>query len=96
MSFIWNLFARKKPVAPERVPSDIVIPLHWLDDTNTNRSMCIDLCFCYDDVLDVNKLVGALERLIEKPGWRKLGARIRLNVRESDDHCMLSKTSRNT
>ncbi len=79
MSFLVNLF-KSKPVAPARVPTDIVIPLHQIDDTPTNRSLCLDQSMRFDDVLDVDKLVGALERLLEKPGWRKLGARLRLNV----------------
>jgi hypothetical protein len=79
MSSLINLF-KSKPVAPERVPTDIVIPLHELDDTKTHRALCVDFSLRFDNVLDVEKLVGALERLIEKPGWRKLGARLRLNV----------------
>lgn len=79
MSFLTNIL-KSKPVAPERVSTDTVIPLHELDDTKTNRALCVDFSLRFDDVLDVEKLVGALERLFEKPGWRKLGARLRLNV----------------
>ncbi|KAF2641247.1 lysR family regulatory protein [Massarina eburnea CBS 473.64] len=65
--------------APERVPTDTVVPLHWLDDTKTNRCLILYFMMRFDDVLDVEKLIGALEKLLEKPGWRKLGARLRLN-----------------
>lgn len=44
--------------------------------------MIVDFSMKFDDVLDVQKVVGALERLLAKPGWRKLGARLRLNVRD--------------
>jgi hypothetical protein len=33
----------------------------------------------FDDVLDAEKLASALWKLLEKPGWRKLGARLRMN-----------------
>jgi hypothetical protein len=70
-----------KRVAPERVPTDTVIPVHWLDDTSTNRCLVLDFSMQFEDVLNVGMMVRALERLLEKPGWRKLGARLRLNVR---------------
>lgn len=35
----------------------------------------------FDDVLDADKLYGALETLIAMKGWRRLGGRIRSNVR---------------
>ena len=79
MSFFINLF-KSKPVAPERVPTDVVIPVHGYDDTKTNRALYLDFSMRFDDVLDVERLVSALERLLEKPGWRKFGARLRLNV----------------
>ncbi|KAF2869026.1 hypothetical protein BDV95DRAFT_110092 [Massariosphaeria phaeospora] len=80
MSFlsIFNSF-RTKDVAPARVPTDTVIPLHYRDDNTVNRSIGLDFLMQFDDVLDVDKVIGALERLLEKPGWRKLGARMRLN-----------------
>ncbi|KAF2470369.1 uncharacterized protein BDR25DRAFT_34308 [Lindgomyces ingoldianus] len=81
MSFFFNFF-KSKLVAPERVPTDTVIPLHSWDDTKTNRKLCIYFSARFDDVLDVEKLVGALERLLERPGWRKLGARMRLNEQD--------------
>ena len=34
----------------------------------------------FDDVLDSQKLVDALWKLLERPGWKKLGARLRLNT----------------
>jgi hypothetical protein len=34
----------------------------------------------FDEVLDADKLSSALWTLIDRPGWKKLGARLRLNV----------------
>ena len=36
--------------------------------------------FRVDDALDVQKVEGALVKLVNRDGWRKLGARLRLNV----------------
>jgi len=34
----------------------------------------------FDHALDVEKLKGALEQVLGRPGWRRLGARLRLNA----------------
>jgi hypothetical protein len=80
MSLISALFT-SRPVAPKHIPTDTVIPLNAHDDQQHFRGLTLDFSMRFDDALDVAKLVGALEKLIEKPGWRKLGARLRLNVR---------------
>jgi hypothetical protein len=80
MVFPFNLFG-SQPVAPERVSTDTVIPLSDRDDNRTNRSISLEFTMVFDEVLDAEKLSGALWRLFERPGWRKLGARLRLNVR---------------
>jgi len=80
MAFLFNFF-QPKPKAPERVPSDTVIALTSRDDNHTNRSVALEFTMKFDEVLDVEKLSDALWRLIDRPGWRKLGARLRLNVR---------------
>ncbi|KNG52712.1 lysr family regulatory protein [Stemphylium lycopersici] len=78
MSFLSNmLFGR--PSMPKRVATDIVIPLHSRDDTPQNRNISIEFTMRFDDVLDTQKLADALWKLLEKPGWRKLGARLRMN-----------------
>ncbi|KAH6873206.1 hypothetical protein BKA58DRAFT_162573 [Alternaria rosae] len=79
MSFLSNYFIRQR-VAPPPIPTDLVIPLHSRDDTEQNRNISIEFTMCFDDVIDEQKLVDALWRLLEKPGWRKLGARLRLNT----------------
>jgi hypothetical protein len=80
MAFIFNYFSNKS-VAPERVATDTVVPLFAHDDTQTNRSVSLELSMKFDEVLDADKLSGALWKLLQKPGWKKLGARLRLNVR---------------
>jgi hypothetical protein len=80
---MFGLFSSKKPVAaaPPAVPTDTVIPLNAGDDTEVLRSVCVVLSYRFDDVLDPEKLRSSFERLLERPGWRKIGARLRLNVR---------------
>lgn len=41
----------------------------------------LDLTLRFDDVLDHEKMRLALVRLVELGNWRKLGARLRMNVR---------------
>jgi hypothetical protein len=56
------------------------MPLHSRDDTDQNRNIAIEFTMRFDDVLDAQKLVDALWKLLERPGWKKLGARLRLNT----------------
>jgi hypothetical protein len=85
MAFFFGLFG-SKPVAPERVPTDSVVPLFERDDTRTNRNITLEFTMKFDEVLDAEKLSGALWKLLERPGWRKLGARLRVDV-----YCSLSR-----
>ncbi|KAI6830212.1 hypothetical protein KC321_g7071 [Hortaea werneckii] len=75
-----NLFRSKpQPQPPPKVPSDEVIPLHSLDDQFYTRALVLHFFSRFDDVLDPEKLRSALDRLLHLGGWRKLGARLRLN-----------------
>jgi hypothetical protein len=65
---------------PAKVPTDRVIPLRYWDDLEYIRSICHDFTFRIDDVLDVQKLESALDRLMEVGNWGQLGARLRLRV----------------
>lgn len=89
MAALYN-WLRGGPVAPERVPTDTVIPLYRLDDTFPNRSLAFEFTMQFDEVLDPDKLADALWRLFEKPGWRRLGGRLRLNVSVSRDRASSS------
>ena len=82
MAFLLKWFSGK-PVAPERVPTDTVIPLYPNDDNRTNKAIALEFTMRFDEVLDPEKVSGALWKLLERPGWRKLGARLRLNVQKA-------------
>ena len=58
--------------------------MHFLDDTDMNRTYICTWTMVFDDVLDADKLAAALTRLAELGDWKKIGARLRLNVSE---HC---------
>ena len=78
---MWNAFKRK-PATPVRVASDDVISLHHFDDNPVLRNIVANFLLKFDDVLDPEKLRTALEKLLSREdGWRKLTARLRLNVR---------------
>ncbi len=72
-----------KSAAPSRVPTDTVAPLPFFDDTPLWRAFILYSMFVFDDVLDPQKLRDGLETLARSDGWRKLGARLRRNVRSS-------------
>ncbi|KAF9873177.1 lysR family regulatory protein [Colletotrichum karsti] len=74
-SFLFN----GKPQPPTTVPSDTIIPLNGNDDNYVNRCIVMLFMMRFDDVLDPEKLRSSLEKLLERKGWRKLGARLRLN-----------------
>lgn len=79
---MFGLFGSQKPAAaPARVDTDTVIPLNAADDTDVLRSVCVVLSYRFDDVLDPEKLRDSFKRLLDRPGWRKIGGRLRLNVR---------------
>ena len=83
-----NLFRSKpKPQSPPKVPSDEVIPLHYLDDQFYTRALVLHFFSRFDDVLDPEKLRQALDRLLHIGGWRKLGGRLRLNVWTDQHGC---------
>lgn len=70
-------FGRK---APARVPTEIVVPLRYWDDTALLRNVVVFNMTRYDAALDPEKFYRSLERVVARKGWRKLGARLRKNV----------------
>lgn len=76
-----GFFTAPKPEPPPTVPTDEVIPLHILDGNRVVQAILLEFTYKFDDVLDVVKLRNSLNRLLEIGEWRKLGARLRLNVR---------------
>jgi hypothetical protein len=73
-------FRNGKPQGPPIVASDKVVQLSEHDDTDVYRSIVLNLMLRFDDVLDPRGLRISLEKLLSRDGWRKLGARLRLNV----------------
>ena len=63
------------------VPGDQIVPLPEQDDTHINRSLVLNFMLRFNSVLDPEKLKFSLDTLLSQPGWRKIGARLRLNVR---------------
>lgn len=68
------------PKAPERVPTDKVIPLHFWDDSPLYRRIALYNLKVFDDVLDPQKLRSSLESLVSEATWKKLGGRLRKDV----------------
>lgn len=68
----------RKP--PNAVPTDTVVPLRFWDDKDYLRCFTVDFTYRFDDVLDVQKLQSALDRLMRIGDWGQLGARIRRKV----------------
>lgn len=63
-----------------RVPTDIVLPLRYWDNTALLKNVVVFCMSRYDAAMDAEKLYMSLERLVRRKGWRKLGARLRKNV----------------
>lgn len=79
MISMFGFFSRP-PKAPQRVPTDLVVPVGFFDDTIIFRTFVLYTLFVFDDVLDPERLRTSLERVVSRPGWSKLGARLRRNV----------------
>ncbi|KAI0410410.1 hypothetical protein F5X98DRAFT_368818 [Xylaria grammica] len=66
----------------EACPSDQlddIYPVHFIDQAAILRSSLVSYTFRYDRVLDAQKLLGSLAKLIDSGDWRKLGGRLRNN-----------------
>ncbi|KAK8874008.1 AAA ATPase [Apiospora arundinis] len=72
-------FASRSP--PPKVPTDRVTRMHYFDDTIVFRTFVLYSLFVFDDVLDVQKLKAALEKVVRREGWNKLGGRVRRDKR---------------
>ncbi|KAK1241762.1 hypothetical protein MKX07_007585 [Trichoderma sp. CBMAI-0711] len=79
-------FFSGQPQAPQRVPTDLVVPVGFFDDTIIFRTFVLYTLFVFDDVLDPERLRSSLERVVSRPGWKKLGARLRKNDRGELEH----------
>lgn len=77
--------------AASKHSEDEIYPLHMLDDTKTLRGFVTTWTLRFDDVLDSDLLRNTLTRLLEIGDWRKLGGRLRLNVRGSQVQLSIHK-----
>lgn len=55
--------------------NDELYPLHAFDDTRENRKL-LSWTLRFDSVLDADQLHLSLVKLIDRPGWRKMGGRL--------------------
>ncbi|KAF5022564.1 hypothetical protein F66182_5397 [Fusarium sp. NRRL 66182] len=78
MDVIKGLFGAG-PKQPPKLEDDHVYPTGLLDDTKSFRDMILLWTFCFNDVLDPDKLHLSLNRLLEVGDWRKFGGRLRIN-----------------
>lgn len=76
-----GLSNQEVPTRPPMIPTDEILPLNAADDSAVLRTVVVVLSYRFDDVLDPQKLKSSYEKLLDRPGWRKIGARLRLNVR---------------
>ena len=67
----------------QRHETDIVFPVHSADQAKVIRESIISYTFRFNDVLQPEKLHDSLIRLVETEDWRKIGGRLRKNVRSS-------------
>ncbi|RDA89017.1 hypothetical protein CP532_0680 [Ophiocordyceps camponoti-leonardi (nom. inval.)] len=59
-----------------RTDQAAVVPLRFFDNTPLTRSIIVRIMFVFDDVLDPGKLHDSLRAVVERDGWRRLGARL--------------------
>ncbi|TFB01512.1 hypothetical protein CCMA1212_006195 [Trichoderma ghanense] len=72
------MFGRQ--VTPTTVPTDIVVPFRFFDDTPLWKTVILYSMFVFDDVLSPERLRDSLEKLAQRDGWTRLGARLRKNA----------------
>ena len=90
-----NFFAKK--TVPPPVPTDRVVPLHFFEGSPLVQGNNMFVSLTFEDVLDPEKLRNALEGLVQRPGWQRLGGRLRKNVSQpSFSHTLTRLTKRIT
>ncbi|KAL7957995.1 putative LysR family regulatory protein [Trichoderma compactum] len=68
-----GLFSKKR-APPPTIPTDEVIPVRFVDEL---YQWSFDFTLFFEDVMDVEILRNSVDRLLQKDGWRQLGARLR-------------------
>ena len=64
-----------------------VIPFNFVDNMKGWRMGIAANTFRFNAAMDAQKLRDSLQRLFEMEGWRKLGARLRMNVSLTRNYC---------
>lgn len=70
---------RRPPNYPT-VPTDTVFPVHYFDGTPLYQNSIHCWTLRFNDVLDADMLHESLAKVLARPGWKKLGGRIRMTV----------------
>lgn len=73
-----KLFGSGKPPVPT-VDTDRVVPLHFFESGPLVQGNNMAVSLVFDDVLEPEKLKQALEGLVKREGWQRLGGRLRKN-----------------
>jgi hypothetical protein len=83
MSFVFRLLKTLRGGGRDiqHDDTDEVFPAHYLDQLGIISTSFISLTFQFKDVLDPQKLHDSLVKLLEMEGWKKLGGRLRRDVR---------------
>ncbi len=69
-----------------------VYPVHLFDNADDYRKLFMSYIFVFNDVLDAQKLSESLSALLETGDWRKLGGRLRTNVRHVSRRTTVKQT----
>lgn len=66
--------------AAAQAEPDLVLPLHYFDNSAMFTNITMYAIMVFDKVLDSDKLASSLEQLVRRETWQKLGARVRKGV----------------
>lgn len=64
----------------EQAEPDLIIPLHYFDNSAMFTNITMYAIMVFDEVLEPEKLRASLEQLVRHETWHKLGARVRKGV----------------
>lgn len=79
LSFKASMTTSQQDTAAQAEP-DLVLPLHYFDNSAMFTNITMYAIMVFDDVLDSDKLASSLEQLVRRETWQKLGARVRKGV----------------
>lgn len=80
--FLSQLCGRVKGADGHPIETDEVFPFHYQDHWVGGMGFILSMTFRCNDVLDPEKLRSSLVQLLKLDGWRKLGGRLRRDVRK--------------